>query len=436
MRRVGRLDVGPRHRGQATRRARGRRATSRLASRLRRTGGAGEQRRPRPRRRRRPRLGATSQLDGEIGIGGFERGLRAAPAASAACAASRRRAPRRALRSSRARPTVARRSRGAIARSTRPRGRAEHGRDQERAPEGVREQRLPETRAQHHEQHDGARRGTPRCARSRASRRAPARRRRSSRRRSRPTEPIDRGSERNERGRTTVAERVERPRQQAGTRCTRRARRRAMRARRRAARGCSTPGAITFIAGSDSARNAADTGSTRIPIRSSAQRTRSANVGGVTAVRVERDVGKDRGVHRLREDRVRGHERDERELVGDHATFDAVAHHDRRCRAGSRCRRAEAPPTPTGAAAPEPRVGSHEPGPELEPGTHRARRPGTPTNPTTPSNPPIARISFSSSERSRPGSGPATTRNTTSAATTNTVFAMGAIAVITKWRLA
>ena len=35
-----------------------------------------------------------------------------------------------------------------------------------------------------------------------------------------------------------------------------------------------------------------------------------------------------------------------------------------------------------------------------------------------------------------PRMGPATTRNSTSDATTNTVFAIGAIAVITKWRLA
>ena len=61
---------------------------------------------------------------------------------------------------------------------------------------------------------------------------------------------------------------------------------------------------------------------------------------------------------------------------------------------------------------------------------------GTPTKPTTPSRPPTARINFSSSVRSRPGSAPATTRNNSNDATTNTVFATGAIAVITKWRLA
>ena len=52
--------------------------------------------------------------------------------------------------------------------------------------------------------------------------------------------------------------------------------------------------------------------------------------GEVAARRVERDLGEDRRLHRLRQDRVGRQERDERELVRDDAARNLVAHHDRR----------------------------------------------------------------------------------------------------------
>ena len=61
---------------------------------------------------------------------------------------------------------------------------------------------------------------------------------------------------------------------------------------------------------------------------------------------------------------------------------------------------------------------------------------GTPTKPITPSRPPMPRINFSVSVSVSPGSAPATSQNTTSDATTNTVLAIGATAVITYCRLA
>ena len=61
---------------------------------------------------------------------------------------------------------------------------------------------------------------------------------------------------------------------------------------------------------------------------------------------------------------------------------------------------------------------------------------GTATNPRTPSMPPIARTNRSVPSRCRVGFGPVRIRNTTSAATTATVFAIGAIANATNRRLA
>ena len=49
----------------------------------------------------------------------------------------------------------------------------------------------------------------------------------------------------------------------------------------------------------------------------------------IASLRVIGELGQDRGVDRLREDRVGRHDRDERELIREHAPLDTVADHDR-----------------------------------------------------------------------------------------------------------
>ena len=53
--------------------------------------------------------------------------------------------------------------------------------------------------------------------------------------------------------------------------------------------------------------------------------------GEVATVGVVAEFREDRGLHRLGEDRVRGHDRHERELKCDHTAVDLIPHHD--CRA-------------------------------------------------------------------------------------------------------
>ena len=62
---------------------------------------------------------------------------------------------------------------------------------------------------------------------------------------------------------------------------------------------------------------------------SSPHRSRSANDAHVAGAGVDGELGEDRGVDRLRQDRVRRQERDEAELVGHHSPGDLVAHDDR-----------------------------------------------------------------------------------------------------------
>ena len=177
---VGGLDVGPRRRRQrhdehpvdgrsSVPAPRARTSRCRRAARSR-----SRARRSCPRR---PRLGATSQLDGEIGIDRLERGF----------------APRRTLRQhaqhrdveahadqadhrehGRGRPG-ARRGRSPAPLPTPPR--RARPRSARRAPDRVREERLAEPAPQHDEQDRRARAGTRRCARGRAPPPWPARRR-------------------------------------------------------------------------------------------------------------------------------------------------------------------------------------------------------------------------------------------------------------------
>ena len=132
----------------------------------------------------------------------------------------------------------------------------------------------------------------------------------------------------------------------------------------------------------------------------------------------------DRGVDRLGEHRVRREEEHERHLVRDRAALDRCCRPRSRHRAAGRPSCSGTPPIPTAARrAVPPDRRTTQPRHEPERRCARRRPRGSPTNAATPRVPPSARISSSPAVSRQPGSGPATSRNTTIATTITTVSA-------------
>ena len=196
------------------------------------------------------------------------------------------------------------------------------------------------------------------------------------------------------------------------------------------------PTASTRIAGSASATYAALTGSSSRDMPSSPHRIRSANDAHVAGAGVDGELGEDRRVDRLRQDRVRREERDEAELVGHHSPGDLVAHHQRGAEqhrdVGLQRDPRREPEQPAQLA-----VDRAEGRAQTEPATAGARPSAPPTKPTTPSVPPMASTSFSRRGEVEVGRRTVHDRGTIAiVATRITVLAIGATATITNRRLA
>ena len=171
------------------------------------------------------------------------------------------------------------------------------------------------------------------------------------------------GDERDDRGRPAVAARVERPREQQedAVRAAARSPSEAIAAASRSTLWFWLSTVIARIAGTARATNAADTGTMSSAMLSSAHRTPAGERRVVVALRVERELGLDRGLHRVGEDRVRGEEQHERELVRDDATLDPVAEHDRGAEQDADPHVLEHGPARESHQAAEPLVARHEP---------------------------------------------------------------------------
>ena len=118
----------------------------------------------------------------------------------------------------------------------------------------------------------------------------------------------------------------------------------------------------------------------------------------------------DRGVDRLREHGVGREEERERDLIGDHAARDAVAGDERRAEQQRRARVQQHAPHREAREPRQRRVAAVPARSQRE-----ARPPAAttrmPTNASTPPVPATASSVFSATVRSKPGSGPASTRN-------------------------
>ena len=154
----------------------------------------------------------------------------------------------------------------------------------------------------------------------------------------------------------------------------------------------------------------------------------------VAGAGVDGELGEDRGVDRLREDRVRRQERDEAELVGDHSTGDLVAH-DHRGAEQDRDVGLQRDPRREPQQAAELAVDRAEGRAETEPRPQeRDHRHADEAD--DPERAPDGEDELLGEGEVEVGVGPCMTRNAAIVATTITVLAIGATAVITNRRLA
>ena len=174
--------------------------------------------------------------------------------------------------------------------------------------------------------------------------------------------------------------------------------------------------------------SAAVTGSSHTAMAPSAPAQRVGHGLVVAPGRLAGQPGQDGRVDGLGQDGVGREEDEEGHLVGDHPALDLAADDDGGQRAAGPPRCAGGRPTRTGARARRTLgVAAGQPGPEPEARAPAGRRPGWPRRRPRPASrrgqqQPLA------DDRSRPGSGPATTRKTSRQATITTVLPMGAAA--------